>query len=88
LATRNYSSLAPLQYDDSMKFGYHTSHYNQQFSKQKEEKFTEVFSAITSCMNELVKSGVAPSDVEVQAEVAKHYAYDALVIWADTNLKE
>lgn len=112
-----------------MKFGHHSSQYNQQYTKQEEEKFAEVFNAITSRMNELMKSGVSPSEAEVQAEVAKHYqfvcqfwkptreayeslgmtyilptaykdfyddfekglgkfTYDAVVIWADANLKE
>ncbi len=112
-----------------MKFGYHSSQYHQQFTKQEEEKFTEIFGGITSRMNELMKSGVAPSDKAVQSEVAKHYefvcqfwkptreaykslgmtyilptaykdfyddfeeglgkfTYDAVVIWADANLKD
>lgn len=112
-----------------MKFGYHASQYNQQFSKQEEEKFAEVFTGITSRMNELMKSGASPSDPKVQIEVAKHYefvcqfwtpnrqaykslgmtyvlptgykdyyegfekglgkfTYDAVVIWADSNLPE
>ncbi len=112
-----------------MKFGYHSSQYNQKFSKQEEEKFAEVFAAITSRMNELMKSGVAPSDEQVQTEVGRHYefvcqfwkpnrgaykslgmtyilptaykdfydefetglgkfTYDAVVIWADANLKD
>jgi hypothetical protein len=58
-----------------MKFGYHSSQYNQQFSKQEEEKFPEVFATITSRMNELMKSGVVPSDQQVQSEVAKHYEF-------------
>ena len=37
-----------------MKFGYHSSQYNQQYSKKEEEKFT----------------------------------YDAVVIWANENLKD
>lgn len=58
-----------------MKFGYHASQYNQQFSRQEEEKFTEVFAGITSRMNELMKSGAKASDLEVQLEVAKHYEF-------------
>lgn len=112
-----------------MKFGYHSSQYNQQHSKQEEEKFTEDFHDITSRMNELMKSGFSASDPQVQAEVKKHYeficqfwnpnreaykslamtyilptgykdfydefekglgkfTYDAVVIWANTNLEE
>ncbi len=112
-----------------MKFGYHASQYNQQYTKQEEEKFTEDFRVITSRMNELMKSGAIASDPLVQDEVAKHYefvcqfwtpnkeaykslgmtyilptgykdfyegfekglgkfTYDAVVIWANENLKD
>lgn len=112
-----------------MKFGYRASQYNQQYTKQQEEKFTEDFKGITSRMNELMKSGASASDPLVQAEVAKHFefvsqfwkpnreaykslgmtyilptaykdfyedfekglgkfTYDAVVIWADANLKD
>ncbi len=112
-----------------MKFGYHSSQYNQQYSKQEEERFSEDFQGITSRMNELMKSGLSASDPQVQAEVAKYYefvrqfwkpnreaykslgmtyilptgykdfyegfekglgkfTYDAVVIWANENLKD
>lgn len=64
-----------IHYDGFMKFEYHASQYNQQYTKQEEAKFAEVFSAITRRMNELMKSGCEPSATEVQAEVAMHYEF-------------
>lgn len=112
-----------------MKFGYHASQYNQKFTQEEEQKFAEDFSEITSRMSQLMKSGAAPSDSEVQAEVGKHhefvcqfwkpnreaykslgmtyvlptgykdfyedlekglgkFTYDAVVVWANLNLKD
>lgn len=58
-----------------MKFGYHASQHNQQYTKREEENFTQEFQEFTSRMNESMKSGANSSDPLVQAEIAQHYEF-------------
>ena len=110
------------------EFGIYSQQYQNNFSKEDNQKFTQVFGEITQAFAEKMAEGVASSDDAVQDLVRRHYEfclqfwtptreaykslamsyilpspyrdsyeevasglgkyhYDAIVIWADKNLK-
>jgi hypothetical protein len=58
-----------------MRIGHHSEQYQNNYSKEENQKFTENFSAITTqflnCMNE----GISAGDDQVQALVKEHYDF-------------
>lgn len=55
--------------------GEHGSQYNQKYTKEQNEQFTQEFSAITDDFIAVMRSGKSPQDQEVQDAVAAHFAF-------------
>ena len=55
-----------------MKFGIHSEQYQNNFSKEEEQKFTQVFGELTSEFATKMAEGVHASDESVQELVKKH----------------
>ena len=58
-----------------MKFGIHSERYQNNYSKEEEKKFTQVFSELTSKIAAKMAEGVNASDESVQALVKQHYDF-------------
>ena len=56
-----------------MKFGIHSEQYQNNYSKEEEQKFTQVFSELTSEFAARMAEGVNASDESVQELVKRHY---------------
>ena len=110
-----------------MRFESHADQFQNNFTKEQNQQFSQVFGELTEEFRLAMSEGVAASDENVQALVAKHYEfvsqfwtpsreaykslamtyilpspyrdtyegvqpglgkyhYDAIVIWADSNL--
>jgi len=68
-----------------MTFGIHSEQYANNYSKEENQKFTQVFGELTLKFAEKMKAQVAASDVEVQELVKAHYQI-CLQFW--TPIKE
>lgn len=62
-------------YSYVMKFGIHSEQYQNNYSKEEEQKFTQVFGELTSEFAAKMAEGVHASDESVQALVKKHYDF-------------
>lgn len=58
-----------------MKFGIHSEQYQNSYSKEEEQKFTQVFSELTSEFAAKLAEGVHASDESVQELVKRHYDF-------------
>lgn len=70
--------------DKSMKFGYHSEQYKNNFSKEENQKFTQVFGEITQEFANKMNEGILASDETVQALVKQHYEF-CLQFWTPTK---
>ena len=66
---------ATLLYTSAMKFGIHSEQYHNNYSKEEEQKFTQVFGELTSEFATKMAEGVHASDESVQELVKKHYDF-------------
>ena len=57
-----------------MKFGIHSEQYQNNYSKEEEQRFTQVFGELTSEFASKIAKGLGK------------FHYDAVCIWADKNL--
>ena len=55
--------------------GEHGSQYNQKYTKEQNEQFTQEFSAITEQFISAMKAGKSAQDKQVQDAVASHHAF-------------
>ena len=67
-----------------MTFGIHSEQYVNNYSKEENQKFTQVFGELTLKFAEKMKAQVAASDVEVQELVKAHYEF-CLQFWTPTK---
>lgn len=67
-----------------MKFGIHSEQYQNNFSKEETQKFTEVFGELTQEFAEKLSAGVPSSDESAQALVRRHYEF-CLQFWTPTK---
>jgi hypothetical protein len=58
-----------------MKFGIHSEQYQNNYTKEENQKFTETFSALTQKFAEKMAAGVPASDLSVQELVKAHYEF-------------
>ena len=58
-----------------MKFGIHSEQYQNNYSKEEEQKFTQVFGELTSEFAAKMAEGVHASDESVQELVKQHYDF-------------
>ncbi len=75
LAISDPTYRATLLYTYDMKFGIHSEQYQNNFSKEEEQKFTQVFGELTSEFATKMAEGVHASDESVQELVKKHYDF-------------
>ena len=69
-----------LLYTYLMKFGIHSEQYQNNHSKAEVQKFTQVFSELTSEFAAKMAEGVHASDERVQELVKRHYEF-TLQFW-------
>ena len=67
-----------------MKFGIHSEQYVNNYSKEENQKFTQVFGELTQKFAEKMKAEVVASDTEVQELVKRHYEF-CLQFWQPTK---
>lgn len=67
-----------------MKFGIHSEQFVNNYSKQENEKFTQVFGELTLKFAEQMKANTPPSDDLVQTLVKEHYEF-CLQFWKPTK---
>jgi hypothetical protein len=67
-----------------MKFGIQSEQYANKYSKEENQKFTQVFGELTLKFAEKMKAQVAASDIEVQELVKQHYEF-CLQFWTPTK---
>jgi hypothetical protein len=67
-----------------VKFGIHSEQYQNKFSKEEQQKFTQVFGELTSEFASKMTGGVAAGDESVQALVKQHYDF-ILQFWTPTK---
>ena len=58
-----------------MRFGYHADQFQNQYSKEQEQEFNQVFGSITNGFAELLAAGIGPDDERVQALVKRHHEF-------------
>ena len=58
-----------------MKFGIHSEQYQNNYSKEENQSFTQAFMEMTQEFAEKMAEGVAASDGSVQELVKKHYDF-------------
>jgi hypothetical protein len=67
-----------------MKFGIHSEQFQNNFSKEENQKFTQVFSEITSEFAAKMAEGFSAEDESVQTLVKRHYDF-VLEFWTPTK---
>ncbi len=67
-----------------MTFGIHSEQYANNYSKEENQKFTQVFGELTLKFAEKMKAQVSASDVQVQELVKAHYEF-CLQFWTPTK---
>jgi hypothetical protein len=67
-----------------MKFGIHSERYQNNYSKEEDKKFTQVFNELTSKFAAKMAEGVQASDESVQALVKQHYDF-ILQFWTPSK---
>lgn len=58
-----------------MKFGFHSEQYQNNYTKEENQNFTEVFGQLTSEFATKMAEGVPASDDSVQELVRQHYKF-------------
>lgn len=58
-----------------MKFGIHSEQYQNNYSKEENQSFTQAFMEMTQEFADKMADGVAASDESVQELVKKHYDF-------------
>lgn len=67
-----------------MKFGIHSEQFQNNFSKEENQKFTQVFGELTSEFAAKMTEGFSAEDESVQALVKRHYDF-VLQFWTPTK---
>lgn len=67
-----------------MKFGFHSEQYQNNYSKEENQNFTQIFGQITEEFAQKMEVGVSPSDQAVQDLVKRHYEF-CLQFWTPTK---
>jgi hypothetical protein len=67
-----------------MKFGMHSEQYQNNYSKEENENFTQAFGNITQEFAAKMLEGISASDESVQALVKQHYEF-CLQFWTPTK---
>lgn len=67
-----------------MRFGIHSSQYHNNYSKEENQKFAELFGELTSNFALKMVEGVPAGDESVQALVKEHYDF-TLQFWTPTK---
>ena len=67
-----------------MKFGIYSEQFQNNYSKEENQKFTEVFGQLTQEFARKMEEGISASDDEVQALVKQHYEF-CLQFWTPTK---
>lgn len=67
-----------------MKFGIHSEQYRNNFSKEENQQFTQVFGELTQEFAAKMAEGLSTSDPSVQALVKRHYDF-CLQFWTPTK---
>lgn len=67
-----------------MKFGIHSEQFQNNFSKEENQKFTQVFGELTSEFATKMTEGFSVGDESVQALVKRHYDF-VLQFWTPTK---
>jgi hypothetical protein len=67
-----------------MKFGIHSEQYQNNYTKQENEKFAAVFEELTKKFAEKMNSQTPTSDSQVQELVKEHYEF-CLQFWKPTK---
>ena len=67
-----------------MKFGIHSEQFQNNYSKEENQRFTKVFGEITQEFASKMSQGVLASDETVQALVKQHYEF-CLQFWTPTK---
>ena len=67
-----------------MKFGIHSQQFQNNYSREEEQKFTQAFGELTSEFASKMAEGVQAGDESVQALVKQHYDF-ILQFWTPTK---
>jgi len=67
-----------------MKFGIHSEQFQNNYSKEENRNFAEVFGQITQEFAAKMAEAIPPSDDSVQALVRQHYEF-CLQFWTPTK---
>ena len=67
-----------------MKFGEYSERYQNNYSKEENQKFTVAFGEITQAFAAKMAEGVSPEDDQVQDLVKRHYEF-CLQFWTPTR---
>jgi hypothetical protein len=67
-----------------MSFGIHSSQYQNNYSKEENQKFTQAFGELTKAFADKMAAGVAPSD-EVVQELVKHHFDFCSQFWSPSR---
>lgn len=67
-----------------MKFGIHSEQFQNNFSKEENQKFTQVFNELTSEFAAKMAEGISAEEEDVQALVKRHYDF-VLQFWTPTK---
>ena len=68
----------------SDRFSYHASLYQNNYSKEENQKFTAAFGELTQRFAEAMKTGLTPTDEKVQGLVKEHFEF-CLQFWKPTR---
>lgn len=66
------------------QFGYHSSQFQNNFTKEENQKFTQAFGELTRRFADAMKNQLPASDDSVQALVKEHYDFCAQ-FWKPTK---
>jgi hypothetical protein len=58
-----------------MTFGIHSSQYQNNYSKEENQKFTQAFGELTQAFADKMAAGVDPADERVQDLVKRHFDF-------------
>ena len=67
-----------------MRIGHHSEQYQNNYSKEENQKFTQEFSAVTDKFLAFMNQGLPASHEQVQAVVKEHYDF-ILQFWKPTR---
>ena len=68
----------------SDRFSYHSSLYQNNYSKEENQQFTAVFGELTQRFADAMSAGLAPTEERVQALVKEHFEF-CLQFWKPTR---